>query len=106
MNEKEVEALIDRILVRRKMKSSEDGVVTVPYKPELKVGTVFQFTDSNEKFVVCECKKEDWPCDKCEFNAARHKDAKLVIKRLAQCNSFGCTNRSDDNLVFAKKVEE
>lgn len=106
MNEKDIEALIDVVLEKRKAKSIENGVVTIQYRPELDVGTVFKFVDSNEKFIVCKCEKDDWPCENCEFYSMNHKDAKLSIKRLGQCHSFGCSMRRDGKKVFVKKVEE
>ena len=106
MNEKEIEALIDIVLEKRKAKSSENGIVTIQYRPELDVGTVFQFVNGNEKFIVCKCEKGVWPCDECEFNAVRHKDARLSLKRLEQCYSFNCNMRRDNKKVVVKKVEE
>ena len=105
-DEEEIEALIDMVLEKRKAKKSENGIVTISYRPELDVGTIFQFVDSNEKFIVCKCEKDDWPCENCEFYAVKHKDARLSLKRLRQCHSFGCSMRRDNKKVFVKKVEE
>lgn len=106
MNEEEIEALIDVVLEKRKAKKSENGIVTIQYRLELDVGTIFQFVDSNERFIVCKCEKDDWPCENCEFYAMNHKDSKLMIKRRSQCFSFGCDMRRDGKKVFVKKVEE
>lgn len=106
MNETEVEALINRILMKRE--SGKDGVYLHPYRPDLPIGTVFRFIGDNEKFIVCECDKDEWPCEVCEFNAHRHKEPKLVLTRESQCQSFCCgkNSRGDNKMVFAKKVEE
>ena len=106
MNEEEFEALINRVLMRRE--SGKDGVYVHPYKPDLPIGTIFRFADDNDKFVVCECGKDEWPCDVCELNACRHKTPKVVLLRELQCKSFNCSKkyRSDIKNVFVKKVEE
>lgn len=107
MDKKEVESIVNKILMERESKA-EDGVYIHSYLPTLPIGTVFRFVDDNDKFVVCECEKDVWPCDVCELNACAHKTPKVVLAREFQCKSFCCSKRyrRDVKNVFVKKVEE
>lgn len=107
MDKKEVESIVNKILMERESKV-EDGVYIHSYQPELPIGTVFRFIDDNDKFIVCKCEKDVWPCDVCEFNACRHKTPKVVLAREYQCQAFCCSKkyRADAMNVFVKKVEE